>query len=237
MNKPLRSFLFSFSWTIPFFGFIAGYMLCASFFSSQPLIMPSLEGLTLEQALTQASEHQLTLQLLGQKEDTTLQPGTILSHTPHAGDSIKAKQTVFVVIAQQPTQQQAPCLHGMQTTEIETLLKRKKIRYQTVSVTPCVHNPYCIAQTPPAGTTLTDNGIVLYMHSESSTRVLCPDFTGYSVAEINSFLAPYGITPTFFHTHQQSPNHSCDNCRVTAQKPLAGSFINLYKPFSLQLKI
>lgn len=235
--KTIFSFFRQFFWTTPFICFLLGYYLLNFFYKSHNIAMPHLVGKQIQQALIELSSHTLNSRILAEKEDPHVPVGTILSQIPLPTQKVKPHQTVLLTTAKHPQQQSALDFKGKQETDIETFLKNHKIRYKKFFIESLTPEKNCITHIPAPGKQLSKDGMILYFSHDTSHMVLFPSFEKQPVEDVKIFLKQYGLTPTIFHTSSHSDKHTCKECTVKEQKPLAGSFVNLKDPFSIQLKV
>src|SRR5579872_3214934 len=116
-------------WLLPFLGFALGYQLLRSLYAPTVIKTPAIVGKSLQDAITLLSDHNLNARVLAEKEDTDLQPGTIISQSPSSGSLIKANQPVFIVLATQG-KHAIPALTTKNKQDIEETLKRSGLRYK-----------------------------------------------------------------------------------------------------------
>ncbi len=232
----LTEFVKEFYWTVPFLLFLAGYQTFNLFYKTHVIQTPHLVGKTVQESLAVLAQSKMNVRLITQKEDPDLPEGTVLTQIPAPGQKIKPHQTVFIVASKHPETMNTPQLRGKFHDEVVNYLKSEKIRHKTFFIETSRPEGLCLAQIPQAGQPLENDGITLYFATDRNASVLFPDLKGVTVQEAQEFLAQYNITPSVFHLRAHSDNHDCSDCVIKEQKPLAGSFVNLKKPFSVQLK-
>jgi beta-lactam-binding protein with PASTA domain len=236
-NQTIASFAKDFYWTFPFLLFLAGYQSFNLFYKTHIIQAPHLVGKTLQKSMAILAQSKMNVRLITQKEDPDLPEGTILSQIPASGQTIKPHQTIFIVASKHPEKLKTPQLRGRFHDEIVGSLKEQKIRHKAFFIETSRPEGLCLAQIPQEGEPLGNDGLTLYFATDNNSYVLFPDLEGISVEDATDFLSGYGITPTIFHIHGTSEKHNCSNCKVKEQKPLSGSFVNLKKPFLVQLKV
>lgn len=227
-------------WLTPFLAFSTGYYLIRSVYHINEFQTPSLVGKTVVEAFKTTSESDLHLALLAEKEDADLPNGTILSQTPLAGSSIKPHQSIYCVITKQPDPHIVPELTHLPLASAERMLTKKGIKYKIYYQESLHPENNCFAQYPRTGTSISpEEPITLYVSNGMNRPLIWPSFTGQPVAEVQELLQGYGITPTIKHQSSLSHFHRCTHCRITDQRPLAGSLVTLYdtKPIQVQLSV
>ena len=232
-----RKYIKDIFWITPFIFFLAGYQFLNVFFYKPTTKAPLLIGKTLPQALVSLSQNNLNMRMIAQREDPDVPAGTIISQTPRAQSAIRPQQTVFLVISKKPVQPLVPDLRNKTATDYAKILKELKLRYRCFPLVSNHPENTCLAQIPTPEKELPAGGAILYIASQDTSSVLFPSFKGKSVEEVKTFLKKYDLTPNIYHTYDTHPSHSCKHCKVAEQKPLAGSFVSLKEPFSIQLKI
>src|SRR5579872_4934222 len=124
-------------WLFPFICFAGGYFVTRSLFHQTEMKAPALIGKNLFEAFTILSNNNLSPRLLDQKIDPDLPEGTVINQLPAAGQSIKQRQTVFVVLSKKPPVTPAPLLVGKSLNEIEKLGASMPYKIKTYLVPSC----------------------------------------------------------------------------------------------------
>jgi len=228
-----------FFWTIPFFCFIAGYVLLRHLSHIDQLEAPAIVGTQLQYAVTELSSKNLNLRLIAQKEDSDLPHGTVLSQTPIAGQQVKPHQAIHVVLSKKPDKQTAPNVINKFDTVIQKELEHLGVRNKTYFLPSNKPHNSCIAQFPAPGSPLDENKIITYLSAGSNKSVLFPKLKGRPVPEVVEFLEKHGIKTEVLHSSRTPLGHQCDHtCTITDQRPLTGSIVHLntQKPLLVQLQ-
>lgn len=229
----------SYFWIIPFLSFMTGYYLVRSLCTAPSLNAPSFIGKDLPNALKIASDNNLNIRVLSEKDDLDLPPGTILSQTPRAGSLIKPHQSIFLLLTKKPQKMTLPSFIHKTKPEIEEDVKKIGVQAKFYPIESAYPQQTCIGQFPAPGTLLhKDVCITVYQAINSTKPFLLPNFTHKPVNEVLDFLSPYGLQPAIIHQSEQPLDHRCDRCIVTHQRPLPGSLITLNdeKPLLIQLQ-
>ena len=229
----------SYLWLIPFISFIAGYQLLYFFYGINEITTPTIVGKRLPQAFAILSQHNLNPRLLAQKEEPDLPEGTILSQTPAAGSAIKPNQSIFCVISKKPKKVTCPHLIGSKLPTIEQRLKEKNIRNKIYYLPSPYPTGNCITQLPSPNEPLQDNKLITYISAGNSKSVIFPYLKGKPAQNVQAFLEDRGIVVTLIHSQDKGRQHTCKNCIVLDQRPLAGSIIELSieNPLQVQLQV
>ncbi len=221
-------------WILPFICFFGSYFAFHCFFAPNTLATPTLMGKQLPEAIQLLSDTNLNMRILSQKEDHDLPPGTILSQIPSANSSIRPHQSLFVVISKQVEQKQAPNFLQKKSDTCYEIAEKHAIVVKTYEISHLIEN-ICIGQLPGPNQPLIDNRITLYISKGSSKPSLLPSFKKRSLEEVASFLTENSIKYSVIHAKPIDTQHTCKNCVISQQKPLAGSLIDLKKPLTIQL--
>lgn len=224
-------------WVTPFVCFILGYQCFSLFFYRSVIQTPPIIGKTLPEAATILSKSNLNMRMITEQEDSDIPAGTIISQTPRAHSAIKPQQTIFFVLSKRPAQPCIPDVRETTASHYSKVLRNLKIRHRTFLVQSDKPEGTCLAQIPTAGQEISTSGALLYIASQDSDVLLFPSCKGKSITEVKQFFDKYSIPVTVYHTHSVPDYHTCDRCVVFEQKPLAGSFVSLKEPFSVQLKV
>ncbi len=227
-----------FLWFFPFVSFIASYAIFYYFLSPSSFETPCLIGKNLTNALQILSDHNLNARVLSQKEDSTLVPGTIINQIPVPARKIRAHQSVYLVISKLPPTKIVPDFHKKTKDEIERMAAENNIlvSYHYFSHHYPAHS--CIGQIPEPNQPLIDNRMIIYLSQDTSHKpIVLPSFKQRLVTEVQSFLDEHSIKYTIIHAHPAEATHQCKRCKVIDQKPLAGSLLDLKKPFQVHLYV
>ena len=228
----------TFFYFLPFLFFILGYYGLSWLASATKIVMPSVVGCALTDAMLQFSVAQLNVRILALKEEVESAPGTIIQQIPVAGSLVKPNQRVFVVIAKQPDKQRAPHLVGLSLDEAKVRAKKEGIQLKQHEISSAIYpNHMVIAQAPHADVVLEEKMMHIYVcEGEESIMLLC-DFTGQVVTAVQDFCAKQGIGLEIAYETPWDERSGYDQCVVKDQRPLAGSLVNMKKPLSVQMSI
>jgi hypothetical protein len=232
-SKYLRDFY----WITPFMCFILGYQFFSFFFYQSVIQTPIIVGKTLPEAACLLSKNNLNMRMITEQEDPDIPAGTIISQMPQAHSAIKPQQTVFFVLSKKPFQPRIPDIRGKTFLDYSKKLRDLKIRYHTFYVQSDQPEGTCLAQIPALEEEISSSGAILYVASQEADALLFPSCKGKSISEVKQFLEKYNIPVNVYHTYETTAHHTCKQCVVFEQKPLAGSFVSLKDPFTVQLKV
>ena len=210
-----------------------------SFLHTNSIPTPALVGSDIYQAVTTLSNHNLNARILREKEDPDLPDGTIISQNPPTGQSIKPRQSVFLVVAKQPAIVAAPQCVNRPIGEIRSQLKKLNLKCRIFTMNSAYPKNTCFAQIPAYGQPIEGKTITLYVSSGHKKSVIWPNLVGRPVDEVTTFLQRHDIAPQITHYPPEKPNHTCNNCIITDQRPLAGSLLVMDEshPPHVQLRV
>lgn len=230
---PIKNYLF----LLPFIFFATGYVVSSLLVQQSAIVAPSLVGLSIAQACALTSRHDLTIKLLGDKEDTDVPAGTVLRQIPQAGNLIKPYQSMHVLISKQPALPCAPRLIGMHKSALASTTATAQIKIYEVAG---MHQTgICFAQTPLPDEPITNNTLIAYVSAGNVKPIIWPCLTGQLVQDVLALLEMHAVTVDLIHTHPQPHYHRCQDCRVVHQNPRAGSLVILdsHNPLTIQLQV
>jgi beta-lactam-binding protein with PASTA domain len=230
----------SYSWLVPFLFFIIGYGAARLWLGQAAQPMPNLVGMQAYDAFGILSTRTLNPRIIGYKNDPDVIPGTILSQAPPAGNMVKAHQSIFLVLAQEPVLPIMPQMIQRSYADI-------CVAPSSAGITPTVHYlnhawpaEICFAQCPSTGHIIGKHvKPILYVSSGTKHRVVWPSFVGLPIDDVMMALTKKGITADILQTahepSQKNPHHGY----VIDQRPLAGSLVDITKPemVAVQLRI
>ena len=234
-RKHLQDYL----WILPFISFIVGYLFLESYYRIGELETPSVVGKNLLETFSILSKHDLTPRILTEKEDPDLPEGTILSQTPAAGKKIKQNHSVYLVISKQPAKIPVPSLVHKAISRIEQELKPQGFRIKSYTLQSNYPQCYCIAQHPAPHELVQEKKILTYISTGNTKPVLWPNVKNKPVLDVIDFLKTNNINPEIKHSSPRESSHTCHECIVIDQRPLAGSLVTLdpAKPMHVQLQV
>jgi len=222
---------------LPFICFSTGYFISSLIVQQPYIVTPSLVGVSIAQGCVIASRHDVTIKLLGDKEDKDVPAGTILRQTPQAGHLIKPHQSIHVLISKQQALPHAPHIIGMYKEALMVLDNSSPIKiYEVPSIHP---TGICFAQIPLPDELITHNNVIAYIAAGNTKPIIWPCLTGQLVQDVLALLETHTITIDLIHTYPKPHYHRCQDCRVIHQNPRPGSLLVLdpRKPMTIQLQV
>jgi len=226
---------YSLLWLLPFLSFITGYFFISRLVSVDSVQAPRVIGLSLQDALKTMAASQLHGQIIAEKEEPDLADGLVLDQTPHAGQHIKISQPIYLTVARKPAPVRAPQCVGLQKNKAEELARTLGIRLKFHELESNYPLGFCFGQYPAADEPLVDQMVDVYISAGMTTTRIFPSCKGIPVAEVQEFCKQLGMKVQVFHEQSVPAEHSCEQCVVKDQKPLAGTLFDLKKPLVVQL--
>ncbi len=235
----MKSFYF---WvTVPFLSFIFGFFLLAIFVQENTYKTPALLGHSALYALRQATEHGLMLKILSEVETSEVTAGTVIAQKPIPGAPIKQKQVIFITLSKSPVVRCVPNFVG-KTVDLLNEALQSDILVKSHYVPHNNPKDKIIAQFPVPGTPLPDDRCIhLFISSGSETVRIMPLFCGHALqgdTGVEDFLRGYGIdAKVYTEPYDPGKHEKFGRGTIIAQKPLAGSWIDIKKPLQVQFVV
>lgn len=207
-------------------------------FHTSEFATPSVVGTPIHEAFAILSAHNLNARLLEEKEDAYLPAGTVISQTPQAGQKIKPYQSLFMLLSKKPSHINAPYCLNKTNDEINKLLQKNSLRAKIYTLPSIYPQGLCFAQIPLPQEPIDTTMLTLYISDGNKKPIIWPNFTQLPVSEVTQFLQTHALEATIIHERPYPLPHTCTTCKVTDQRPLAGSLITLdpQKPCVVQLQ-
>lgn len=234
--KKRKYFIENYLWFLPFCSFFSGYFLLYYYLQAPTLLVPSLIGKNIHEAILLLSQLKLNARILDQKEEPALPEGTILRQLPTAGQKVKVSQPVFLVTTKKQPAVETPIMINKSIDTIKKELTNSDIRFKAHYLPHSYPKNHCFSQFPAFGQPLDSNHLLIYLAAEKNKPIIMPDFTQHSLEDVTEFLASCNIQPYIIrNTHRE--NHQTN--KIIKQQPLAGSLILLRedKPLVVQLQV
>ena len=238
--SKIANFLSWFLWVVPFLFFFLGYYVLGLFSPVSTVKVPALVGKNITQGLEMLAQQRLNARMIACKEDLSVPEGTILTQHPNCGDSMRIQQTVFITSSKKPEKKVLEDLRGFSEDICKEkiidadLLYQKQPLFSLNSSDQACESGECIAFA------LHKKQVVVYTGKKNKIYIV-PDCKNFSVQEVRDSFGLYQIPVQVQHTGSVEQGHTCYNCHVTEQKPLAGSSITLDQdqktPIVLQVKV
>ncbi len=224
----------SFLWLVPFACFVVGYIIASLIFTPNAVTIPPVVGLPLAQGAKLLSDQQLSLRVVGEKEDSTLPPETIISQEPHATLRVRPHHAVLIVIAKTPAKQKTPSLLGQTLENADSQLKKEGISYKHSIIESNAPTGTIVAQDPAPGSELPET-IHLYSAQNTNNWYVLPNVAQHQLTEVTEFFNRQHIPINTVYPEETIS--STRQYHVVEQRPLPGSLIKLSNPPTVQLLV
>lgn len=223
----------------PFVSFLAGFCVISLFVQGKSIQTPTLLGHSVTYALRQATQQDFVIKILAEKESSEVQPGTILAQKPLPGASIKPKQTVFIVIAQEPAQLPVPECVGLRDGQWQERIAEYGITAKPVFILHRAPVGMVVAQAPQAGSALRNQKMTLFISAGPETKRIMPNICGHILDDsMKNFFENYGIEIEVYSEPYHLKKHAhLQPGTIIAQKPVAGSWVDIKKPLQVHLVV
>lgn len=168
--------------------------------SRQIVVVPDLNGKTLEQALDILSPLKLALSKEAVQVDENSPPGSILRQAPPAGLRVREGKTVRVTLSSGGQVVFAPDLVRVTLTEAQNRLRTAGLALGAVTQVYSLQNEpgQVVDQTPAAGVVVRPNGMVDLKVSKGPPPdgvVLMPDFVNQPLSSARQWADEHKVSP------------------------------------------
>jgi beta-lactam-binding protein with PASTA domain len=207
---------------IPFFftvfillGLTFGFLTFKILSFSRTVDVPDLSNLTLLEANETLTKAGLYLKIEGEDFDASVQSGRILRQDIPAGNKVKEKRSIKVVVSKGPRVFSVPLLEGQTIADASNLLGRQSLRIgKVISVhSDSVEKGKIVAQKPEPDERMTDTITVLVSLGPHEVTYNCPDFLGRTLEEAKATAEKMGF----------SVENKGSGSVILAQRPKAGT--------------
>jgi serine/threonine-protein kinase len=205
---------------------LAGFILLGLFFGyvtfnilsfSRTVEVPSLANMSLVEANEALSRAGLHLKIEGEDYDSVVLAGKIVRQDVPAGNKVKERRAIKVIVSKGPRVLSVPVLVGETLADAESLLIQKGLRIGKVITVHAdtVEKGRIMAQRPEPDEHLTDAITVLVSAGPHEMNYLCPDFVNKPLDEARELAKKMGLV---VETKGQGTV-------VSGQKPKAGTAV------------
>ncbi len=181
---------------------------------------PSVVGKSIPEALLEISDAQLSMRVLELRDDGNYPAYTILKQIPQAEQSVKVRQTIYVVASQKPQPVLTPSITGKTIDRIQQDLQNLSIDLQTHLITSNYPRGTCIGQFAAPGEPLRHNTIIAYIAEHQPQKVIWPNLCGKTLNQALLILERYEIEPEIIY---QTKQKQMKNPVIIAHYPVAGT--------------
>jgi len=210
---------------MPFCAFFGGYYSLYYWYPIARVTVPSVIGLPLAQACIKLSQANLSPRIVHTLIDAEMPADTVIRQMPEPGISVKSLQTIDLILAQPPANQEAPDYCMMSLSAIEKDMQNKSIKYKHFYVPSSYPQAVCIGQWPTPSMPLPDHRMIIYSsYSTTAEPVIVPDVRGLTLHELQQLCLHYGLPEPVVHLTTTSQEGAG---KIIDQRPLPGSIMQL----------
>jgi len=225
MQKLLRAALYVFSFVL--LGLLFGVLTFKVLSFSRTVQMPDLSGKSIVEANRLMTDKGLYLNIEGEDFDASVPQGNIIRQDVPAGNKVKERRGVKVVISKGPRVSSVPMLVNSSLTDAETSLLQKGLKIGKVIMvhSDVVEKDVIIAQKPDVNDHVSDTVTVLVSQGPYEAIYYCPDFKDMPMEQVGILIKKLGLKAVVSGTGET----------VEAQKPEAGKQIKSGETIYLKL--
>lgn len=214
------------SWAVPFVLFMAGYALAYFYMQKQSVVVPSIMGLTIQEAAGVLARHNMAMRLREEKEDEQFPEGTILQQVPAAYQRVRPQQQIFVTVAKAPQKILAPDFLHKDSIAVERTAAHVKITTKQIQLKSRYPKNLCFAQSVTPGQPLERLKMIAYISAGDDELVIMPNVVGLPFDQVQDFFKRSGVQVQVVGLDQIQIR---DKAVVVEQNPMAGTIIDLTK--------
>lgn len=187
MHKLIRFSLYTFAFIL--LGLIFGYLTFRVLSYSRTVEMPNLYGKSLLESNKLLTSKDLYLKIEGEDYDSAVPPGIIIRQDVPAGNKVKERRAIKVVISKGPRVKSVPALVNETLVDAESLLLQKGLKIREIMVhSDSVEKDKIVAQKPEPDEQASDAITVLVSLGPYDKFYYCPDFKGMSAEQANDLI-------------------------------------------------
>jgi len=177
-------------------GLIFGYVTFKILSFSRTVEVPSLSHMTLLDANESLSKAGLYLKIEGEDYDPAIEAGRILRQDIPAGNTVKEKRAIKVIVSKGPRVYSVPLIENETLSDAEAALLQKGLKIgRIINVhSDAVEKGKIVAQKPEPDERLTDSITVLVSVGPHELTYYCPDFLNKSLADAKQITDKIGLT-------------------------------------------
>jgi eukaryotic-like serine/threonine-protein kinase len=186
------------------------------FAQEDPTSVPSVEGLSVDQAVARLQDEDLKSDIVNQPSDAP--EGTVFDQNPDAGAEVDEGSTVQVLVSGGPETKPVPNAVGLPEAEARDRLVSAGFQVRTREVFSDKPEGTVVAQEPAAGAEGDEGGVVTINVSKGSAQVDVPSVVGLDRAEAENEIESAGLRANVVVVPSVEPEGT-----VVAQNPAGGT--------------
>lgn len=215
MSTLIKFPLYTFAFIL--LGLIFGYLTFKILSFSRTVEVPSLYGKSLVESNELLTRNWLYLKIEGEDYDSTVLPGHILRQDIPAGNKVKEKRGIKVILSKGPRAQSIPMLMNETLLNAETILLQNGLKIAKIIRvhSDTVEKDKIVSQKPESAEKVSDFITVLVSLGPHQVTYYCPDFKGMSIDKAKQLIEKLNL----------KIETSGQGSIVKAQKPQSGTFV------------
>jgi beta-lactam-binding protein with PASTA domain len=185
MNKFLKIPFYIFIFIL--LGLVFGFLTFKLLSFSKTVQMPELQGKSLVEANRLLTDIGLYIKIEGEDYDASIPQGNIINQDIPAGNKVKERRGIKVVISKGPRVRSVPMIVNEPITNAETTLLQKGLKIGKVIMvhSDIVEKDRIISQKPEPNEQVSDVVTVLVSQGPYDKIYHCPDFKDMSLEQAN----------------------------------------------------
>ncbi|QQR48679.1 PASTA domain-containing protein [bacterium] len=222
-------------WAVPFLFFMVGYAGAYFYMQKKSVEVPSIMGLTVQEAVGVLARHNMAMRLRAEKEDEQFPEGTILQQVPAAYQRVRPQQSIFVTIAKAPQKILAPDFFHKDSSTIERNAAHLKIATKQIQLKSRYPKNLCFAQSVTPGQPLERLKMIAYISAGDDELVIMPNVVGLPLDQAQDFFKRSGVQVQVVGL--DGPRLPTDRVTIVEQNPMVGTIIDLAKFKHVHLQV
>ena len=217
----------------PFCCFLVGYLIPSYIFTQKTFTCPSFIGERIQDAAAPISSYPLNIRIVSEQVHNELPSGTILHQKPLPGQKIKAYQSMYLVLSKKDELPRMPVFDRVLVEDASAELQKNHIQLIQYSLPSSLPKGSVLALFPRSGALVRDQKAHAYVSAGEQTLRIVPNFVGGTLAQAHNALAVYDIEIKVLNNQRETMQRVENEFIIHEQRPLAGSFVDIAKPFTL----
>ncbi|HXJ19002.1 MAG TPA: PASTA domain-containing protein [Polyangia bacterium] len=194
--------------------------------------VPSISGMSIEQARDLLRSRDLLLSLQAERPDPTIQAGLIAAQMPLPGSRTPQGIAIQAFVSSGPTAVEIPPLAGARPDDAIDQLRNRKLAtgHRREETSDTIASGLVIATEPPAGRSVAPNTDVTLVISTGRAQKPVPKVVGLSLTKAKKVLEAAGFKVV---TTRAGSSDNYDDGQIIKQEPLADALAPTDGPVNL----
>jgi beta-lactam-binding protein with PASTA domain len=195
MDKFIKITIYVFAFIL--LGLVFGFLTFKLLSFSRTVQMPELNGKSLVEANRLLTDIGLYIKIEGEDYDAAIPQGNIIRQDIPAGNKVKERRSIKVVISKGPRVRSVPMIVNDTLTNAETTLLQKGLKIGKVITvhSDIVEKDKIISQNPEPNEQVSDVVTVLVSQGPYDKIYHCPDFKDMPLEEANILIKKLNLKP------------------------------------------